>query len=114
LLKCLEAGAKVKLLETIHGILSLYKKIIKNIIRKVFFICEPFITVTNNTNSYLTRDCEKVHSEGAKVSTNNKKSLEDWKNKILNLSGITLSKLIQGLVINFLPALTVFKELFAA
>jgi len=31
------------------------KKVIKNIIRKVFFICEPFITVTNNTNSYVTR-----------------------------------------------------------
>jgi len=25
--------------------------------KKVFFICEPFITVTNNTNSYGTRDC---------------------------------------------------------
>jgi len=90
------------------------KKVIKSIIRKVFFICEPLITVTYNTNSYVTRVSEKVHSEGAKVSTNNKKSLEDWKNKILNLSGVALSKLIQGLVINFLPALRVFKELFAA
>jgi len=90
------------------------KKVIKNIIRKVFFIFEPFTTVTNNTNSYITRGSEKVHSEGAKVSTNNKKSLEDWKNTILNLSGITLSKLIQVIVINFLPALTIFKELFAA
>jgi len=72
------------------------------------------ITVTNNTNSYVTRGYEKVHIEGAKVNTNNKKSLEGWKNKILNLGGIALSKLIQGLVINFLSALTVFKELFAA
>jgi len=31
------------------------KKVIKNIIRKDFFICEPFITVTNNTNSFITR-----------------------------------------------------------
>jgi len=101
-------------MEKNHGILSLHKKGHKKCNKEVFFICEPFITVTSNTNSYVTMGCEKVHSEGAKVNTNNKKSLEDWKNKILNLSGITISKLIQGLVINFLPSLTLFKELFAA
>jgi len=46
-----------------------------NIIWKVFFICEPFITVINNTNSYVTKGCEKIHSESAKVRTNNKKNL---------------------------------------
>jgi len=58
LLKCLDVGAKVKVLE--KKFLEYYgfiKKVIKNIIRKAFFICEPFITVTNNTNSYVTRDC---------------------------------------------------------
>jgi len=39
------------------------KKVIKNIIRKVFFICEPFITVTNNTNSYFTRGSENASTK---------------------------------------------------
>jgi len=42
LLKCLDAGAKVKVMEKIHGILSLHKKGHKNIIRKVFFIDELY------------------------------------------------------------------------
>jgi len=36
--KCLDAGAKVKVMEKMQGILSLHKTIIKNIIRKVFFL----------------------------------------------------------------------------
>jgi len=51
LLKCLDAGAKVKVVEKIHGILF-EKKVKKNIIRKVFFISEPFITATNNTGTW--------------------------------------------------------------
>jgi len=41
----------------IHGILFLHKKGHKNIIRKVFLTCEPIITVNNNTNTYVERDC---------------------------------------------------------
>jgi len=50
---CLNASThaqRSRYLEKIHGILSLQKKVIKNIIWKVFFICEPFIIATNNTN----------------------------------------------------------------
>jgi len=45
-------------MEKILGILSLHKKSHKKYIsKKVFFICEPFITVTSNTNSAVTMDC---------------------------------------------------------
>jgi len=47
---------------------------IKNIIRKVFFICEPFIAVTNNTNSYVTKDLLKSLDAGAKVKVLEKNS----------------------------------------
>jgi len=62
LLKCLDAGANV--IKNDH----------KNIIRKVFFICEPFITVTNNTNSYVTKDLLQCLDAGAKVKVLEKNS----------------------------------------
>jgi len=40
-----------------NGTNSFIKKIIKKIIGKEFFICEPFITVRNNTNSDDAKDC---------------------------------------------------------
>jgi len=69
LLKCIDVGAKVKVMEKNHGILSLHKKAIKNIIRKVLFIREPFITVSNNTNSYgySYKGLLKYLDAGAKV-----------------------------------------------
>jgi len=42
------------------------KEVIKYIIRKVFFICEQFITVTNNTNSCY-KGLLKCLDAGAKV-----------------------------------------------
>jgi len=60
-------------MEKMHGILSLHKKVIQNIIRKIFFICEPFITVTDNTNSYVTKDCLYASTQ-AQRSGNGKNS----------------------------------------
>jgi len=44
-------------MEKIHRILSLQKNGLKSISGKVFFNCVPFMTVTNNTNSDVTKDC---------------------------------------------------------
>jgi len=55
LLKCLDAGAKVKVIEKFMENYPFIKQDIKNIIGKVFLIYEQFKTATNNTNSDVRR-----------------------------------------------------------